>query len=216
MIRVIIADDHHIVRQGLRALLEREDNIEVVGEAADGLEAIELVKTLQPEILILDISMPRFDGIQTTAQIRTLSTRTQIIVLSIHNKRRIAQRMLRQGAKGYLLKSAINEELLLAIEAAQRGEIYLSPEISQLIHDHRDIDQKLRPDDAATQLTPREYEVLKLVVDGYTNNEIAQILHISPKTVDKHRTNVMAKLEVNDVTALMRVALREGLVVLDE
>lgn len=217
MIRVIIADDHHIVRQGLRALLERDSRIEVIGEAADGEEAVELVQKLQPDIIILDIGMPRLDGVQATSKIKALNTKTQIIVLSVHNRRKIAQRVLRNGAAGYLLKNAVNEELILAILAARRGEIYLSPEISKsILNNLWNLEQETGSDDLSLQLTSREQEVLKLIVDGYTNNEIGELLHISPKTVSKHRMNLMTKLGVNDVTGLMRVALKEGLVFLDE
>ncbi|MCB0168156.1 MAG: response regulator transcription factor [Anaerolineae bacterium] len=217
MIRVIIADDHHIVRQGLRALLERDKRIEVVGEAADGQEAVELAQKLQPDIVILDIAMPRLDGVQATSKIMALDTKTQVIVLSVHNRRKIAQRVLRNGAAGYLLKNAVNEELILAILAARRGEIYLSPEISKsILNNLWSLEQETGSDDLSLQLTAREHEVLKLIVDGYTNNEIGEMLHISPKTVSKHRMNLMTKLGVNDVTGLMRVALKEGLVFLDE
>ncbi|MDX1522374.1 MAG: response regulator transcription factor [Anaerolineae bacterium] len=217
MIRVIIADDHHLVRQGIRALLERSDAFEVVGEAADGFEAVALVKDHQPDIIILDIAMPRLDGVQATARIRSLTTRTQIIILSMHSKRKIAQRVLRQGAKGYLLKNAVKEELLLAIEAVLRGETYLSPEISTSILDNLwTLEKEAGTDDLALLLSNREHEVLKLIVEGHTNNDIAEILHISPKTVSKHRTNLMTKLGVHDVTGLMRVAIKEGLVFLDE
>ena len=217
MIRVIIADDHHIVRQGLRALLERDDRIEVIGEAADGQEAVELAEKLQPDIVILDIAMPRLDGVQATSKILALDTKTQVIVLSVHNRHKIAQRVLRHGAAGYLLKNAVNEELILAILAARRGEIYLSPEISKsILNNLWNLEQEAGSDDPSMQLTAREHEVLKLIVDGFTNNEIGEMLHISPKTVSKHRMNLMTKLGVNDVTGLMRVALKEGLVFLDE
>ena len=217
MIRVVIADDHHIVRQGLRALLEKDERIEVVGEAADGQEAVAHVKQLQPDIVILDIAMPRLDGIQATREIQALEIETKIIILSIHNRRKIAQRVLRQGAMGYLLKSAVNEELILAIMAAQRGEIYLSPEISKsILNNLWNLEAEAGSDDPAMQLTARELEVLKLIVNSHTNNEIAEILCISPKTVSKHRMNLMTKLGVNDVTGLMRVALKEGLVFLEE
>lgn len=217
MIRVVIADDHHIVRQGLRALLEKDERIEVVGEAVDGLEAVSLVEALQPEIVILDIAMPRLDGVQATAKIHALQSDTRVIVLSVHNRRKIVRRVLQEGAMGYLLKSAVNEELLLAIMAARRGEIYLSPEIStSILNNLWSLEAETGFDDPTLHLTPREVEILKLIVNGHTNNEIADVLCISPKTVSKHRTNVMAKLGVNDVTGLMRVALKEGLVFLEE
>jgi DNA-binding NarL/FixJ family response regulator len=211
MIRVVVADDHHLVRQGIRALLEKADDIQVVGEAGDGQEAIDLVEKLSPDVLVLDIAMPRMDGLQATERVGLLGLGTRVVILSMYGDKTLVRRALRRGARGYLLKHAVTEELLLAIRAAIRGEVYLSPEISKsVVADFLQTEtEEAQP---AERLTPRELEVLQLVVEGNTNRAIAGILHVSVKTVEKHRANLMAKLEVNDLAGLVRVAIREGLV----
>lgn len=217
MIRVIVADDHHLVRQGIRALLEKANDIEVVGEAADGREAIDLVEQLAPDVLVMDIAMPRLDGNQAAGQIRALGVATQVVILSMYSDETLVRRALLNGARGYLLKCSAAEELLLAIRAASRGEIYLSPAISGSI-----VAEFLafQPDDDAfnpvERLTPREREVLQLVSEGHTNRAIAQLLKVSVKTVEKHRANLMSKLEVHDLAGLMRMAIKHGLILLDE
>jgi DNA-binding NarL/FixJ family response regulator len=217
VIRVIIADDHHLVRQGIRALLEKADDIQVVGEAADGREAVELVERLVPDVLVMDIAMPRLDGSQAIGQIRALGVATQVVMLSMYSDETLVRQALRNGAKGYLLKRSVTEELLLAIRAAVRGEIYLSPAISQSVVSGflalcEDADES-NPHD---RLTSREQEVLQLISEGYTNKAIAQALKISTKTVEKHRANVMSKLKVNDLAGLMRAAIKHGLIILNE
>jgi DNA-binding NarL/FixJ family response regulator len=216
MIRVIVADDHHLVRQGIRALLERADDIEVVGEAADGQEAIELVQRLNPDVLVIDIAMPRLDGTQATERVRALGVATRVVILSMHSDETLVRQTLRSGARGYLLKRSVTEELLLAVRAAVRGEIYLSPAISAPILDEflalQADSKELRPFDL---LTPREREVLQLIAEGHTNTAIAQMMNVTVKTVEKHRTNLMSKLNVRDVAGLVRVAIKQGLVFLD-
>ena len=215
MIRVIVADDHHLVRQGIRALLERADDIEVVGEAADGQEAIELVQRLNPDVLVVDIAMPRLDGTQATERVRALGVATQVVILSMHSDETLVRQTLRSGAKGYLLKQSVTEELLLAVRAAVRGEIYLSPAISAPLLDEFLALQteERRPFDL---LTPREREVLQLIAEGHTNTAIARMMNVTVKTVEKHRTSLMSKLRVHDVAGLVRVAIKQGLVFLDE
>lgn len=216
MIRVVVADDHHLVREGIRALLEKAEGVQVIGEAADGQEAVEKVKGLSPDLIIMDISMPRLDGIQATEQIRKLDTPTEIIILSMHSKSSIVQQVLRKGAKGYLLKSSISEELLLAIQAASRGEVYLSPSISGSLLDNLwALEDKAGVESVDEVLTPREREVLQLICEGNTNNQIADILHLSPRTVEKHRARVMEKLGASDFASLMRIAIRNNLVFLE-
>ncbi len=217
MIRVILAEDHHLVRQGIRALLERAADMEVVGEAADGQEAVELVQRLTPDVLVMDIAMPRLDGTQATERVRALGVATQVVILSMHSDATLVRQMLQSGARGYLLKRSVTEELLLAIRAANRGEVYLSPAISASVLDefltrHADSEEH-RPFDL---LTPREREVLQLIAEGHTNTAIAQMMNISVKTVEKHRANLMSKLKVHDVARLVRVAIKQGLVFLDE
>lgn len=216
MIRVIIADDHHLVRKGIRALLEKTDDIEVVGEAGDGQEAIDLTEHLVPDVLVMDISMPRLNGILAAERVRSQGV-SQVVILSMYSDETLVHQALKAGARGYLLKRSVTEELLLAIRAASRGEIFLSPSVS-----HSVIPGTLTGDtpsgDTARfdRLSRREREVLQLVAEGYTNNEIAEILFISVKTVEKHRSSVMSKLGVHDLAGLVRVALKHGLIFLDE
>jgi DNA-binding NarL/FixJ family response regulator len=217
MIRVILADDHHLVRRGIRALLEQADDISVIGEAEDGQAAVELVEQLKPDVLIIDIAMPRMNGIQATQRVHVLGLATQVVILSMHSRPTLVRQALRNGARGYLLKNSITEELLLAVRAASRRETYLSPEISGIIVDdflthQADVEKSGLFD----QLTPREREVVQLVAEGYTNNGIARLLNISIKTVERHRANLMAKLDVHDVAGLTRIAVEHGLVFIDE
>ena len=216
MIRVIIADDHHLVRQGIRALLENVSDIEVVGEAATGHEAIELAEKMAPEVVIMDISMPRMDGTQATERILSLNSQTEVVILSMHSDTTLVQQLLRLGVKGYLLKRSISEELLLAVRSASKGEVYLSPTISDSVMSIlMSPSTGETPASPAGLLSPREREVLQLIAEGYTNNAIAKTLTISVKTVEKHRANLMTKLEVNDLPGLIRTAIKHGLIFLD-
>ena len=215
MIRVIIAEDHNLVRQGIRALLEQNGDVQVVGEAATGQEALELVEQHKPEVVVMDLSMPRLDGAQAAERILELNLPTQIIILSMHADTTMVQQLLRRGVKGYLLKDAVTEELMLAVHAVSQGKMFLSPTISDTV-----MTMLLSPPDADAEsagdlLTPREREVLQLVAEGHTNNSIADTLNISVKTVEKHRANVMTKLEVNDLASLIREGIKQGLILLD-
>lgn len=216
MIRVVIADDHHLVRQGICALLKNIDDIEVIGEAASGHEAVELAERLTPEVVVMDISMPRMDGVQAAERILALDSPTEVVILSMHSDTILAQKLLRQGVKGYLLKDSIADELALALRSASRGRLYLSPAISDSV-----MTALLTPSDgeppenAAEMLTPREREVLQLIAEGFTNNAVAETLTISVKTVEKHRANLMAKLEVHDLPTLIREAIKHGLIFME-
>lgn len=216
MIRVVLAEDHHLVRQGIVSLLERANDIGVVGEAADGQEAVALVQRLAPDVLVMDIAMPRLDGIQATERIRALGAATQVVILSMHADETLVRQALRRGARGYLLKRSVTEELLLAIRAANRDEVYLSPAISTSLLDELLTRQtgaeELSPFDL---LTPREREVLQLIAEGHTNAAMAHMMNISVRTVEKHRANLMSKLKVRDVAGLVRVAIGHGLVFID-
>lgn len=217
MIRVIIADDHHLVRQGIRALLDKADNIEVIGEAADGQEAIELVQRLVPDVAVVDISMPRLDGAQAIERIYKLGLPTRMIILSMHSDITVIQQVLKQGARGYLLKRSVTEELILAIRAAYQGELYLSPAISEpVLANLLSLQTNENSAQPADVLTPREREVLQLIAEGHTNSAIAEIMNISIKTVEKHRSNVMAKLNVNDLAGLIRTAIKQNLIFLED
>ena len=216
-IRVIVADDHHLVRQGIRALLEKADGIEVIGEAADGQEAVELVERLVPDVLVMDIAMPRLDGNQAVGRVRDLGVATQVVILSMYSDETLVRQALKNGARGYLLKRSVREELLLAIRAANRGEIYLSPAISRsIVADLLTLQTGAYAFSRFERLTPREREVLQLISEGHTNNAIAQELKVSVKTVEKHRANLMSKLNVHDLAGLIREAIKHGLIFLDE
>lgn len=216
-IRIVLADDHHLVRQGIRALLEKAEDIEVVGEAADGQEAIELVERLAPDVLLLDVAMPRLDGIQAIERIVATSEVTRVIVLSMYSDETLVRQALRNGASGYLIKGSVMEELLVAVRAASRGGLYLSPAVSRpILAEVLALEADNEAADPYDRLTSREREVLQLVAEGHTNTDIAQLIRVSVKTVEKHRSNLMAKLGVHDLAGLIRVAFRHGLVFLDE
>lgn len=217
MIRIVIADDHHLVRQGIRSLLEKETDIQIIAEASDGVEAVEQVQQRRPDVLVIDLSMSRMNGIQAIEQIRQRRIPTRILMLSVHTDRHLVQQALRAGANGYLLKSALLEELLLAVRAAYKGHSYLSPEISQVVLSDFTADRISSSREATPlgELTFREREVLKLIAEGHTNNDIAEMLHISLRTVQKHRTNLMDKLNIHNIAGLTRTAIKYGLVNLE-
>jgi DNA-binding NarL/FixJ family response regulator len=212
MIRVIIADDHNLVRQGLRALLEQTGEIDVIGEAATGQEAINQTEQLQPDVIVMDLSMPRMDGAQAAERIIALDAPTQVVVVSAFADTTMVQQLLRRGVKGYLLKDAVTEELLLAVRSASQGKVYLSPTISSSVMTMLMSPGQAEATTKADLLTPREREVLQLVAEGLTNSSIAETLSISVKTGEKHRANLMSKLEVNDLPSLIRVAIKQGLI----
>lgn len=214
MIKIIIAEDHHLVRQGLKALLEKESDIQVVGEAADGYEALRQVQKFQPDILLLDMAMPLLSGAQTLEHLIVEANPVKVIVLSMYSEVHLVQQMLGSGARGYLLKNSLKEDLVLAIQAVMHGEIYLSEEIAHLETSSPKF-SSARPESPFDVLTMREREVLKLIAEGHTNTKIAGILHLSVKTVEKHRANLLAKLNVSDTAALIRIAIQYHLVFLD-
>lgn len=213
MIRVVIADDHHLIRQGIRAVLEAEKDIEIIGEAQDGQQVIKLVEELVPEVVIMDISMPRMDGIQATDRICAMNVPTEIVMLSVHDDAIIVQQLLNAGIKGYLLKESFSGELILAVRAASMGKVYLSPSISNSVLNNLMMTKPDElPESPSELLTPREREVLQLISEGYTNAAIAEALTISVKTVEKHRANLMAKLDVHDLPTLIRKAIEYKLI----
>src|SRR5262245_4558295 len=216
MIRVVIADDHHLVREGIRALLEKAPDIEVVGEAGDGIETIALAERLQPDVLVMDVSMPKLNGIQALRRLNELNLPIKTVILSMHSDEILVREAVQCGAKSYLLKGSVSDELLLAIRAAHRGAAYFSPAISDSIVP----ESATRPANTKTglrqQLTSRELEILRFVSEGRTNNEIAKLMHISVKTVERHRTNLMAKLEAHNLVELIRVAIKQRLIQFDD
>ena len=213
MYRLVIAEDHTLFRQGIKALLSLEPEFEIVGEAADGFQAIQSVNELKPDLILLDISMPRVDGMAAIKEIRRVCPAAKILVLTVHKTEEHVLESLKYGASGYVLKDACHHELLLAMRSVLRDKIYLSPDISARIVDGylngRGTDE---PDTPWKSLTPREKQVLKLVAEAYKTKEISAILCISEKTVAKHRSNIMGKLDLHSASELTAYAMKRGLV----
>jgi two-component system NarL family response regulator len=208
-IRVLLADDHRLVREALRETLSRENDIEVVGEAGNGADTIAQVGTLKPDVLVLDIGLPDFNGIEVATRLRKAGWATCIVALSAYTDKRFVVEMLRAGASAYVTKAAAGTELLHAIRAVVGGQSYFSPDIAAgLVSEVLDS----TADAKSRRLAPREREVLRLVAEGKRSNEIAEMLHISPATVEVHRRNIMRKLGMNTVAELTRHAVREGIV----
>jgi DNA-binding NarL/FixJ family response regulator len=210
-IRILLADDHELVRAGIRALLEQLEGIEVVAEAGDGQSALELVERHRPDLLLTDIAMPRLSGLDLTERVLREWPATRVVILSMHDTEEYANRAIQAGASGYLLKSSSAPELEITVRAAARGETYLSPAVSKHV-----ISDYLRRvgggPSQANRLTPRQREVLRLVAEGLTTKAIARLLGISTKTVEAHRTQIMDRLAIHDLPGLVRYAIRIGLV----
>jgi len=204
-IRLVLVDDHAILSAGLRALLSYYDDIEILGEARDGTEAVELVGELRPDVVLMDIAMPGLNGIEATRLIREQYPHTRVLVLSQHGERQYVLAVLQAGASGYILKRALGSDLLGALRAVARGETYLHPDVSTVL-----VDEVRCPGE---RLTPREKEILAHIVHGESNPEIAASLSLSVKTVQWHRTNLMSKLNVHNAAELVRIAFERGLVV---
>lgn len=213
MINVIIADDHTLVRQGIRALIEKSPDIRIIGEASDGQQAVELCASLKPDVLVIDIVMPRLNGIQAIQRMREEKITTRGVILSMYSDESIIRQALLKGARGYVLKQAVAEELLIAIRAAVRDETFLSPAVSSILVEST-LQGRLLGEarDAFDELTLREREVLQLLAEGHTNAEIAGLLVLSEKTVEKHRASIMDKLDVHNLAGLVRVAIKHGLI----
>ena len=210
-VRVLLADDHTLVRAGLRKLLEAMPEVEVVGEASDGLALLALAAQLRPTLVLMDIAMPGLNGLEATARLARQSTDIRVLILSMHQNEEYVRQALRHGAAGYLLKDAAPMELDLAIQAVLRGETYLSPAVSRGVVS--DYVQRLRGEETpGTQLTPRQREVLQLVAEGHSTKEIARRLDLSVKTVDTHRSQLMKLLDIHEVAGLVRYAMRVGLI----
>lgn len=210
---IVIAEDHQILRQGLRSLLSGSRDLEVVGEAGEGLEAIRCVLEKEPDLLLLDLNMPKMNGISVILEIKHRCPQTKILALTMHKEEDFILQAFQAGANGYCLKSASHEELLLAIESVLSGKHYVSPEISGTVLEGYLEDRKtIRKEPLWERITQREREVLKLVGEGYHNKEIADYLCISIKTVEKHRANIMEKLDLHSASALTAYAIEKGLV----
>jgi len=207
VIKILLADDHTIVRQGLKLILSSQPDFQVVGEAANGREVVELAEKLHPDIVLLDVAMPELNGIEATRRMMEANGRLRILVLSMHKESVYVREILKAGARGYLLKDVIDTELLNAVRSVARGDGYISPAVSgALLSDYRQ-----NPTDPADLLTNREREVLLLIAEGKTNKEVATKLNLSVYTVDSHRGKIMEKLNLHSTGELVRFAIKNGL-----
>ena len=215
MIRVMLADDHKIFREGLSSLLEKAKDIQVVGHAENGRQAVSLAAELHPDVVIMDVAMPDLNGIEATEQILAEAARVGVVALSMHADQRFVSAMLRAGASGYLLKDCAFQELVQAVQTVAAGEKYLSPAIASLV-----IDEYVRASDAGEEtprdlLTPREREVLQLIAEGCATTQIAGRLSVSIKTIETYRRQIMEKLGIDTIAGLTKYAIREGLTSLE-
>jgi two-component system response regulator NreC len=212
-LRIVLAEDHTILREGLRALLSSDPNFEVVGEAEDGREALRCVEKHRPDLVLMDLSMPRMSGMEAIRDIKKRYPTTKIIALTVHKTEEYLHATLLAGADGYVLKDATHHELVMAIKSAMNNKPYLSPGISEkVIEGYLEGKVSLKPDSPWAMLSQREREILKLIAEGYKNKEIADDLCISLKTVEKHRANLMKKLDLHNAAALTVYAMEMGLV----
>jgi len=214
-IRILIVDDHSIVRDGLRSLIENQGNMEVIGEANNGRKAVSLAKDLIPDVLVMDIAMPDLNGIDATQQILAKNQNIKIIGLSMYSDHRFVTRMLKSGAKGYLLKDCAFDELVLAINTIVQNQIYISPQIKNV-----DLEELIQSDKKIKEsrldlLSSREREVLQIIAEGKSTKQIAGELHVSAKTIESHRQNIMNKLNIRNVVDLTKFAIQEGLISLE-
>jgi len=214
-IRILLADDHKIIRDGLRALIEKQPGMEVVGDAENGRMALELAAKLNPHVVVMDVSMPDLNGIEATRQILAVQPQVRIMALSMHADRRFVTEILKAGASGYLLKDCAFEEMIRALETVAAGHTYLSPSIADLLVQGLIKEPAEQGATAFGVLTSREREVLQLLAEGKSTKQIAKECHVSIKTVETHRRNIMAKLGIYSVAELTKYAVREGLTPLD-
>lgn len=213
-VRILLADDHTLVRAGFRALLEKLDGVQVIGEVSNGREAFSMAKELDPDIILMDIAMPGLNGLEATRRLRRTCPRTKVLMLSMYTNEEYLKEALRAGAAGFLLKDADRTEFELAIKTVCRGGTYLAPALAKFT-----VDAFCRDDTAPTgplaKLTARQREILQLVAEGCSTKQIAQRLNLSVKTVETHRTQIMDRLEIHDIPGLVRLAVRTGLVAPD-
>ncbi|HVX65570.1 MAG TPA: response regulator transcription factor [Bryobacteraceae bacterium] len=211
--RILLADDHGVVRKGLRFLLESEPDLEVVGEAADGTEAVQMAAELEPNVIVMDIGMPRLNGIDATTQIVRAHPQTAVVILSVHSDETYLVRTLSAGAKGYLLKDSAEEDLVRAIRSVSAGKPFFSPAIAKtMLEDYVRMLQQSGVTDSYELLTDREKQVLQLLAQGKTNKDVATLLDLSPYTVETHRTRIMQKLNLHNTAEIVLYAVRKKLV----
>jgi two-component system response regulator NreC len=213
-IRVLIADDHSIIREGLQQLLEMQADIEVVGVATDGVEALERCRALRPDVALLDIAMPRMTGVESISLIKQASPNTEVVILSMYEKEAYVHQAIKAGARGYVLKAASSTYLLAAIRSASSGEFYLSPKVrndvmESYLQDHREVPH---PKGGYELLSDRERQVFLLLVEGNTTSQISDILCVSPKTVEKHRANIIKKIGISQPVKMVQYAIRIGVI----
>ena len=211
-IRVLLADDHTILRDGIRALIDGQDDMVVIGEAEDGQATVRLVAKLQPDVVVMDIAMPLLNGLEATRQIQRDFPRVKVLILTMHENEEYIRQVLAAGALGYVLKDAAARDLLGAIRAVYEGEAVLSPAITRLVIEDYLRWGEIQPADNSDGLTSREREVLQLIAEGYTNKEIAEILNLSVKTIQSHRTNLMNKLDLHDRGELIKYAIQKKII----
>lgn len=211
--KVLIAEDHQMLREGLKAILASREDLEIAGEAADGLEAVRKVKRIQPDLLLLDLSMPRMNGLSVLREARAQLPALKILVLTIHESEQYVLEVFEAGADGYCSKHGSREELLVAIDSVLSGHLYISPAVAKDVVAVSLAKWKERTSDTVwDSVTQREREILKLLAEGYTNKQIGEMLYISVKTVEKHRANIMSKLDLHNVPSLTILAVEKGLV----
>ena len=211
-IRILLVDDHTILRSGVRALLETEPGLSVIGEAEDGRAAVSMACKLKPDVVIMDIAMPLLNGLEATRQIKIQCPDVKVLVLSMHDNEEYIRQALEAGAMGYILKDAAPGELIGAIKSVCRGEAVLSPAVTRLVIEDYLRWGGTRPQEESNSLSPREREVLQLIAEGYTNKQIAEILSISIKTVQAHRNNLMGKLDLHDRGELIKYAIQKKII----
>jgi DNA-binding NarL/FixJ family response regulator len=212
-VRIVIAEDHTILREGLKSLLSSNPDFEIIGEAEDGREAIRCVEKFKPDLILMDLSMPRINGLDAIKEIKKRFSETKILVLTVHKTEEYILATLKSGADGYILKDSTHAELVLAVKNVLSGKHYISPGISEkVIEGYLEGKKTLKRKSSWETLTQREREILKLIAEGYKNKEIGDYLCISPKTVEKHRANLMEKLDLHNIQALTTFAIEKGLV----